>query len=82
VTLENLYATGKHLVHTAATESYVLTGQPMISIKKDEKGACSETRGITLTYNRATEQSTVDGIPGLAAFNSKPLDACPAALGK
>ena len=80
VTLAKMFATGKHLVYTAATENYVLTGEPVVSIKKDEKGACNETRGITMTYNRATEQSTVDGIPGLAAFNSKPLDACPAAL--
>jgi lipopolysaccharide export system protein LptA len=82
VTLDKMLSTGKHLVYTAATENYVLTGEPVTSIKKDEKGACNETRGTTMTYNRATEQSTVDGIPGLAAFNSKPLDACPPALRK
>lgn len=82
VTLERMFSTGTHLVYTAATENYVLAGEPVISIKKDDKGACNETRGTTMTYNRATEQSTVDGIPGLAAFNSKPLDECPAALRK
>ncbi len=80
VTLTTMVSTGKHLIYTAATDTYVLTGEPVISVKKDEKGACKETRGTTMTYNRATDESFVSGIDGLAGFNSKPLDACPAAL--
>jgi lipopolysaccharide export system protein LptA len=80
VTLSTMVSTGKHLVYTATTDTYVLTGAPVISVKKDEKGACKETRGTTMTYNRGTDESFVSGIDGLAGFNSKPLDPCPAAL--
>jgi len=80
VTLTNMISTGRHLVYTAATEIYVLTGEPVVSVKKDEKGTCKETRGTTMTYNRATDESRVEGIDRLAATVSKPLDTCPAGL--
>ena len=80
VTLTNMISTGRHLVYTAATEIYVLTGEPVVSVKKDEKGTCKETRGTTMTYNRASDESRVEGIERLAATVSKPLDACPAGL--
>ena len=80
VTLTNMIAIGRHLVYTAATEIYVLIGEPVVSVKKDEKGTCKETRGTTMTYNRVTDESRVEGIERLAPTVSKPLDACPAGL--
>ena len=79
VKLETLYATGKHLVYTAATETYVLTGDPVVSVKKDEKGACKESSGNTMTYQRATDSTRVEAATGIAT-ETKPLPACPAEL--
>jgi lipopolysaccharide export system protein LptA len=79
VTLDTLYATGKHLVYTAATETYVLTGDPVVSVRKDEQGACKETRGSTMTYQRSTDRTRVEAMTGIAT-ETKPLPACPAEL--
>ena len=79
VRLETLFATARHLVYTAATDTYVLTGDPVISIKKDEQGACKETRGNTVTYERATDRTSVTATTGIAT-ETKPLPACPAEL--
>ena len=79
VKLETLFATGKHLVYTAATETYVLTGDPVVSVKKDEQGACKESRGNTMTYQRATDNIRVEAATGIAT-ETKPLPACPAEL--
>jgi lipopolysaccharide export system protein LptA len=79
VKLETLYATARHLVYTAATETYVLTGDPVISVKKDEQGACKETRGNTVIYERASDSTRVTATAGTAT-ETKPLPACPAEL--
>ena len=79
VKVDTIYATSKHLVYTAATDTYVLTGDPVISVKKDEQGACKETRGNTMTYVRATDQTSVTATTGIAT-ETKPLPACPAEL--
>ena len=60
VKLDTLFATCRHLVYTAATNIYVLTGEPVISVKKDKNGACKETRGNTMTYQRATDSTRVE----------------------
>jgi lipopolysaccharide export system protein LptA len=80
VVLEKLYATGKHLVYTAATDKHVLTGDPVISVQKDEQGSCKETRGTTLTYERSIDRLTNVGIADIAGFQTKPLPACPVEL--
>jgi lipopolysaccharide export system protein LptA len=80
VMLDTTYATGKHLVYTAKDDTYVLTGEPVVSIEKDAQGACKKTEGITLTYQRRLDRARVEAMPGLANFKSKPLDACPAEL--
>jgi lipopolysaccharide export system protein LptA len=80
VTLEKMFATGKHLVYTAADDKYVMTGEPVVSIQKDEQGACKKTEGITLTYQRSIDSIRVEAMPGLANFKSTPLDTCPAEL--
>jgi lipopolysaccharide export system protein LptA len=80
VTVEKLYATGQHLVYTAGTDTYVLTGQPAVAIQKDAQGKCNQTDGITMTYQRSTESLRAEAVPGLSAVKSKPLDACPAEL--
>jgi lipopolysaccharide export system protein LptA len=80
VKLERMYATGKHLVYTAANDKYVLDGQPAISVQKDEQGKCSESRGTRLTYLRTTDSLRVEAIPGLASTESKAIDPCPAEL--
>ena len=79
VKVDTLYATARHLVYTAATDTYMLTGDPVISVKKDEQGACKETRGNTMTYVRATDQTSVTATTGIAT-ETKPLPACPAEL--
>ena len=80
VTLENLFATGQHLVYTAATDVHVMTGNPVVAVQKDEKGACKETRASTLTYERSTGSIGFAAMPGIAATETKPIPACPAAL--
>lgn len=80
VKLEKLYATGKHLVYTATSDTYLLTGEPAVSIQKDDQGACKRTDGTTMTYHRATGFLRSEGIAGMAATRSKPLDTCPAEL--
>jgi lipopolysaccharide export system protein LptA len=80
VVMDKLFATGRHLVYTAATDIYVLVGEPTVSVQKDEKGSCKETQGATMTYDRAKDSADVVGIGGLVPFNSKPVDPCPAAL--
>jgi len=77
---ETMFSTGKHLVYTAATDTHVLTGDPVVSVQKDEKGACKETRGTTLTYQRSTGSIHNSGMTGIAGFETKPLPACPAEL--
>jgi lipopolysaccharide export system protein LptA len=79
VALENMYATGKHLVYTAATDEHVMTGDPVVSIQKDDEGKCKQSRGTTLTYRRSEGSIRMEGIGGLAASESKPIE-CPAQL--
>ena len=79
VKLETLYAKSKHLVYTAAKDEYVLTGDPVISVKKDEQGSCKETRGNTMTYLRAEDRTSVVATTGIAT-ETKPLPTCPAEL--
>ena len=80
VTLPTLFATGNHAVYTVATDTHVLTGAPVVAIKKDADGSCSKTEGSTLTYFRSNDNIRIEAMPGLANTNSKPLDACPAEL--
>ena len=79
VKVGTLYVTAKHLVYTAATEKYVFTGDPVISVKKDEQGACNETRGNTMTYLRAIDSTSVEATTGIPT-ETKPIPACPAEL--
>lgn len=79
VKLPELVATGMHLVYTQANDTYVLSGEPAISIKKEEKG-CNQTVGSTITYDRRTMRTLAEGILGMASTRSKPLDACPVEL--
>ncbi len=80
IVLEKLFATGQHLVYTAATETYVLTGKPTVGIQKDSQGACKQSDGTTMTYRRTSDSLLVEGIGGIAGIRSKPLDACPTEL--
>jgi lipopolysaccharide export system protein LptA len=80
VVVGKLFATGKHLVYTAATDTHVLTGDPVISVQKDEQGSCKETRGTTLTYERSIDRVRNVGITDIAGFQTKPLPACPVEL--
>jgi lipopolysaccharide export system protein LptA len=79
VKLPELYATGLHLVYTQANDTYVLNGEPAMSIQKDDRG-CKQTDGMTITYERRSMRTLAEGIQGLASTRSKPLDACPAEL--
>jgi lipopolysaccharide export system protein LptA len=80
VTLTEMFSTGKHLVYTAATNTHVMTGAPVVSIKKEPDGTCKKTEGSTLTYQRSENSIRVEAMPGLANTKSTPLDACPAEL--
>jgi lipopolysaccharide export system protein LptA len=79
VKLDTLFATSRHLVYTAATNIYELTGEPVISVTKDKDGSCKETRGNTVTYRRALDSTSVGAIAGVAT-ETKPIPACPAEL--
>ncbi|HET7221309.1 MAG TPA: LptA/OstA family protein [Vicinamibacterales bacterium] len=80
VKLPELFATGSHLVYTQANDTYVLTGEPAMSIQKDDKGGCKQTDGSTITYGRQTMRTLAEGIQGVVSTRSKPLDVCPAEL--
>jgi lipopolysaccharide export system protein LptA len=80
VTLPTMFATGKHLVYTAATDTHVMNGEPVVGIQKDDQGQCKRTEGLTLTYERPVDRVLVESMPGMAPFTSKPLPACPAEL--
>jgi lipopolysaccharide export system protein LptA len=78
--VDNMYATGKHLVYTATNETYVMSGEPVDAIQKDDQGACKQSTGKTLTYVRTTDSMRLVGIDGLAPIESKPINPCPAEL--
>jgi lipopolysaccharide export system protein LptA len=80
VKLDTLYATGTHAVYTTANDTHVMTGEPVVTIQKDDKGACKRTEGSILTYERSVDRVRIEAMPGLANTNSKPLDVCPAEL--
>jgi lipopolysaccharide export system protein LptA len=73
---DRLHATGLHLVYTAATDVYVLTGEPVVVIQKDEQNECKKTIGTILTYQRSIGSIRVEGIGGQAATKSEPIP-CP-----
>jgi hypothetical protein len=52
----------------------------VISVQKDDQGACKETRGTTMTYERPTDRIRNVGMSRIAGFETKPLPACPAEL--
>jgi LPS export ABC transporter protein LptC len=79
VTDVKLNATGAHMVYTAADDTYVMTGTPVVAIQKDEKNQCKQTDGTTLTYIRPVDRLRVDAMPGLP-FKSTTLQSCPAKL--
>ena len=79
VKLSNMYATGSHHVYTATTDTHVLTGSPVVSVQKDEKGACKQTRSSTLTYRRSVDSISAEAISGIAGTETKPIP-CPAEL--
>jgi lipopolysaccharide export system protein LptA len=79
VTDVKLNATGAHMVYTAADDTYVMTGTPVVAIQKDEKNQCKQTDGTTLTYVRPVDRLRVDAMPGLP-FISTSLPSCPAKL--
>jgi lipopolysaccharide export system protein LptA len=79
VKLSNMYATGKHHVYTASNDTHVLTGDPVVSVQKDEKGACKQTRSSTLTYRRSVDSISAEAISGVAGTETKPIP-CPAEL--
>jgi hypothetical protein len=57
-----------------------MTGDPVVAVQKDEQGACKETRASTLTYERSTGSIRFAAMPGIAATETRPIPACPAAL--
>ena len=79
VKLTNMFATGKHHVYTAENETHVMTGDPVVSVQKDEKGACKQTLSSTLTYRRAVDSISAEAISGIAGTETKPIP-CPAEL--
>ena len=79
VKLTNMFATGNHHVYTAETDTHVMTGSPVISVQKDEKGSCKQTLSSTLTYRRAVDSISAEAISGIAGTETKPIP-CPAEL--
>ena len=79
VKLTNMFATGKHHVYTAENDTHVMTGNPVVSVQKDEKGACKQTLSSTLTYRRSVDSISAEAISGIAGTETKPIP-CPAEL--
>ncbi len=57
IKVENREASGQHLVHHPADESYVLTGTPVRLLVE----GCQETSGRTLTFYRGSDRVLVNG---------------------
>ena len=74
-----MFATGKHHVYTAETDTHVMTGDPVVSVQKDEKGSCKQTLSSTLTYRRSVDSISAEAISGIAGTETKPIP-CPAEL--
>jgi lipopolysaccharide transport protein LptA len=72
----NRLATGSHLTYTAADDQYLLVGTPVEVIEMKD-GTCSLSRGHTATFNRTTEQASIQGT-GSAHGDAETLKACPA----
>jgi lipopolysaccharide export system protein LptA len=70
-------ATGSHMVYTAATDTYVMTGQPVELVQRDEKKQCSKTLCRTLTFQRSVDSIQIDGMVGLLPQKSTTIP-CPA----
>ncbi len=79
VKLTTMFATGKHHVYTAETDTHVMTGDPVVSVQKDEKGSCKQTLSSTLTYRRSVDSISAEAISGIAGTETKPIP-CPAEL--
>jgi LPS export ABC transporter protein LptC len=71
-------ATGAHLVYTAATDTYVMTGRPVEIIEREGAG-CKKTVGAKLTFNRSNESVRMEN-DGLQLVDGKSIP-CPAGLG-
>ncbi|HXW04885.1 MAG TPA: hypothetical protein VD833_06625 [Vicinamibacterales bacterium] len=68
---------GGHLVYTAATDTYVMTGKPVEIIEKEASG-CKQTVGAKLTFNRSNESVRMEN-DGLQLVDGKSIP-CPAEL--
>jgi lipopolysaccharide export system protein LptA len=70
-------ATGARLTYFAATERYLMTGDP-VKIVEDLAQECRETTGRTLTFFKSTDTITVDGERRIRT-HTKSAGPCPAA---
>jgi lipopolysaccharide export system protein LptA len=68
-------ATGQHLVYTASTDTYVMTGKPVEIIEKEATG-CKQTVGAKLTFNRSNAGVRMEN-DGLQLVDAKSIP-CPA----
>jgi hypothetical protein len=50
------------------------------AIHKDDQGACKQSKGTTLTYERPTDRLRVTAMTGLVPLESRPVDPCPTEL--
>lgn len=78
----NRIAKGAHLTYTAADDRYLMIGTP-VEIIEEQKGSCTRTVGMSVTFNRATESARIEGsLTGGIPAKSETLKACPAGLGR
>lgn len=70
------HATGDHLTYTADDETYTMRGKPL-QLDRRTPTECTRTEGITMTFRRGDDTLTVNGIPGITPFNTKPIPCGP-----
>lgn len=82
VTEGNRLAKGSHLTYTASDDRYLMIGTP-VEIIEAKDGVCRLSRGMSATFNRATESATISGaLSGNIPAKAETLKACPPGLGR
>lgn len=72
----NRTARGDDLVYTAATDVYVMTGNPVEAIERESATSCKKLRSTTLTFRRAVGSISADA-NRMVPVQSEPVP-CPA----
>lgn len=73
-------ARGSHLTYTASDDQYLMIGTP-VEVTEEKNGVCTLTVGATVTFNRTTQNASVEGSAGgKIPMRAETLKACPPGL--